>query len=97
MATSEVPLSSIPKYRESGAGSPNVEPSLLLGEQLIATFNLGKTGYAGLHQQSLLPAVDAPAEFLMEGGTLGPRADEGHPFCQDEKTRLPAEMLRLDS
>ena len=25
------------------------------------------------------------------------RAYDGHPFCQDEKTRLPAEMLRLDS
>ena len=25
------------------------------------------------------------------------RADNAHPFCQDEKTRLPAEMLRLDS
>ena len=27
----------------------------------------------------------------------GARADNGYPFCQDEKTRLPAEMLRLDS
>ena len=25
------------------------------------------------------------------------RADNAHPFCQDEKTRLPAEMLRLGS
>ena len=32
-----------------------------------------------------------------ERRTLRARADERHPFCQDEKTRLPAEMLRLDS
>ena len=32
--------------------------------------------------------------FLRE---LRARAHRGHPFCQDEKTRLPAEILRLGS
>ena len=44
-----------------------------------------------------MPAMDTLLELCAERRALRAWTDKGHPFCQDEKTRLPAEMLRLDS
>lgn len=59
----------------------------------VAT-GLPVAGHARLHQQSLTLVVVVGCHLVRQ---CGARAHDAHPFCQDEKTRLPAEMLRLDS
>lgn len=74
-----------------------VKHHFLLWKQVVTTRHLGQTGKIQGHHGAIMPAVNALLELLAEGRALGARADKGHPFCQDEKTRLPAEMLRLDN
>ena len=59
----------------------------------VAT-GLPVAGHTRFHQQPLALVVVIGRYLVRQRGT---RAHDAHPFCQDEKTRLPAEMLRLDS
>ena len=68
--------------------------SLVEGDGVAVATGLQVAGHAGLHQQPLALVVVVCCNLVRQRGT---RAHDAHPFCQDEKTRLPAEMLRLDS
>ena len=57
----------------------------------------GKAGEARGHHDTIMPTVNTLLELGSKGQALRARADKGHPLCQDEKARLPAEMIRLDS
>ena len=59
----------------------------------VAT-GLPVAGHAGLHQQPLALVVVIGCHLVRQRRAW---AHDAPPFCQDEKTRLPAEMLRLDS
>ena len=74
-----------------------VEHHFLLWKQVVTTRHLGQTGKARGHHGAIMPAVDTLLELGAERRAFRTRSDKRHPFCQDEKTRLPAEMLRLDS
>ncbi len=63
---------------------------------------LWSRGCNGFASNGSCPA--SPAAFgagscrrLQPRSAVRAQAHDAHPFCQDEKTRLPAEMLRLDS
>ena len=58
----------------------------------VAT-SLPVAGHTRFHQQPLALVVVIGRYLVRQRGT---RAHDAHPFCQDEKTRLPAEMPRLD-
>ena len=74
---------------------PKVHLNPLVESNGIAvTTRLPVTGYARLNQETLFLARSVGRNFL---GKCRARPHNGHPFCQDEKTRLPAEMIRLDS
>ena len=65
----------------------------VLPSRVIAIGNAPPTGDAGLAGQNLVTGV-AELVGLLERHRAG--ADDGQPFRQDEKTRLPAEMFQLD-
>ena len=67
---------------------------LVEGYGVAVATGLPVAGHAGLHQQPLTLVVVVGCHLVRQRGA---RAHDAHPFCQDEKTRLPAEMLRLDS
>ena len=74
---------------------PEVEVDPLFeGYGVAVAPGLPVAGDAGLDLQALALVVRVLLDLL---GKRGPGAHDGDPFCQDEKTRLPAEMLRLDS
>ena len=64
------------------------------GYGIAVATGLPVAGHARLHQQPLALVVVVGCHLVRQRGA---RAHDAHPFCQDEKTRLPAEMLRLDS
>ena len=74
-----------------------VKHHFLLWKQVVTTRHLGQTGKARGHHGAIMPAVDTLLELGAERRAFRTRSDKRHPFCQDEKTRLPAEMLWLDS
>ena len=74
-----------------------VKHHFLLWKQVVTTRHLGQTGKARGHHGAIMPAVDTLLELGAERRAFRTRSDKRHPFCQDEKTRLPAEMLRLDN
>ncbi len=59
----------------------------------------GCDGFASSRSYQASPAAFGAGgrRRLQPRWQCGTRAHDAHPFCQDEKTRLPAEMLRLDS
>ena len=67
---------------------------LVKGDGVAISSRLPITGNTRLHQQSLTLIVIVGCHL---GRQRESRPHCAHPFCQDEKTRLPAEMLRLDS
>lgn len=67
---------------------------LVKGYGVAVATGLSVAGHAGLHQQPLTLVVVVGCHFVRQRGA---RAHDARPFCQDEKTRLPAEMLRLDN
>lgn len=67
---------------------------LVEGDRIAVATGLPVAGHAGLHQQPLALVVVVGCNLVRQRRA---RAHDAHPFCQDEKTRLPAEMLRLDS
>ena len=67
---------------------------LIEGDRVAVAAGLPVAGDTRLHQKALLLIVIVRRNF---GGKCRTRTNDGDPFCQDEKTRLPAEMLRLDS
>ena len=69
-----------------------VDP-LVEGYRVAVATGLPVTGHARLHQQPLALIVVVGCYFVRQRGT---RAHDAHPFCQDEKIRLPAEKIRLD-
>ena len=70
---------------------PEVEVDPLVeGDGVSVAAGLPVAGQAGLDQQALALVVVVGRHL---GGQRRARAHRGHPFCQDEKTRLPAEML----
>lgn len=76
--------------------SSQVKHHFLLWKQVVTTRHLGQTGKARGHHGAIMPAVDTLLELGAKSRALRTQSDKGHPFCQDEKTRLPAEMIRLD-
>ena len=75
--------------------SPQIQiVPLVEGDGVAISSRLPTAGDTGLHQQPLALVVVVGCDLSRQCGT---RAHDAHPFCQDEKTRLPAEMLRLDS
>ena len=62
--------------------------------RVVAISGRPPTGDTGLAGKDLLASVAVLVRFFERHRA---RTDNGDPFCQDEKTRLPAEMLRLDS
>ena len=74
---------------------PQVEINpLVKGDGVAIAPCLPIASYARLHQEPLTLVVAVVLNFRRK---RRPRAYDAHPFCQDEKTRLPAEMIRLDS
>ena len=67
---------------------------LVEGYGVAVATGLPVTSHTGLHQQPLTLVVVVGCHLVRQRGA---RAHDAHPFCQDEKTRLPAEMLRLDN
>ena len=79
----------------NGAGSPQIQiDPLVEGDGVAVATGLPVAGHAGLHQQPSALVVVVGCNLVRQRGT---RSHDAHPFCQDEKTRLPAEMLRLDN
>ena len=75
--------------------SPQIQiDPLVKGYGIAVATGLPVAGHAGLHQQPLTLVVVVGCHLVRQRGA---RAHDAHPFCQDEKTRLPAEMLRLDN
>ena len=72
-----------------------VKPGLLLHSHAIPPVNLRPTGQTW--PNVVCPITIAGLNLVVFRQNHRTRTDYGHPFCQDEKTRLPAEMLRLDS
>ena len=70
-----------------------VDP-LVKSDGIAVAARLPIAGEARLDQKPLALVVVVSRDLSRQCGT---RAHDAHPFCQDEKTRLPAEMLRLDS
>ena len=75
------------------ASKIQIDP-LVEGDGVVVATGLPVAGHTRLHQQPLALVVVVGCHFVRQRGA---RAHDAHPFCQDEKTRLPAEMLRLDS
>lgn len=46
------------------------------------------------HHGAIMPAVNALLELGAKSRALRTRSDKGHPFCQDEKTRLRRHFMR---
>lgn len=67
---------------------------LVEGYGVTVATGLPVAGHTRLYQQPLALVVVVGCHLVRQRGA---RAHDAHPFCQDEKTRLPAEMLRLDS
>lgn len=74
-----------------------VEHHFLLWKQIISTRHLSQARKTRSNHGAVMPAMDTLLELCAERRALRAWTNKGHPFCQDEKTRLPAEMLRLDS
>ena len=73
---------------------PQVEINpLVKGDGVAIAPCLPIASYTRLHQGPLTLIVAVVLNFRRK---RRPRAYDAHPFCQDEKTRLPAEMLRLN-
>ena len=64
------------------------------GYGVAVAAGLPVAGHTGFHQQPLSLIIVIGYHLSRQRGAW---AHDAHPFCQDEKTRLPAEMLRLDS
>ncbi len=83
------------KRRRTERRVPQIQVDPLVeGNRVAVAASLPVAGHTGLHQQPLTLVVIVGCYLVRQGGA---RAHDAHPFCQDEKTRLPAEMLRLDS
>ena len=67
---------------------------LVEGYGVAVATGLPVAGHARFHQQPLALVVVVGCYLVWQRGA---RAHDAHPFCQDEKTRLPAEMFWLDS
>ena len=67
---------------------------LVEGYGVAVATGLPVAGHARLHQQPLALVFVVGCDLSRQCGT---RVHDANPFCQDEKTRLPAEMFRLDS
>lgn len=77
------------------ASLPQVQiDPLIEGNRVAVATGLPVTGHTRLHQQPLTLVVVVGCNRVRQRGA---RAHDAHPFCQDEKTRLPAGMFRLDS
>ena len=84
-----------PSSRCTWPASPQVQiDPLVEGYGVAVATGLPVAGHAGLYQQPLALIVVVGCHLVRQRGA---RAHDAHPFCQDEKTRLPAEMIRLDS
>ena len=84
-----------PQTPQHAGVSPQVEINpLVKGDGVTIAPCLPIASYARLHQEPLALVVAVVFNFRRKRRS---RAYDAHPFCQDEKTRLPAEMLRLDS
>lgn len=84
-----------PWHHREGRKSSQVEVDPLVeGYGVAVATGLPVAGHARLHQQPLALVVIIGRDLSRQRGT---RAYDAHPFYQDENTRLPAEMLRLDS
>ena len=79
--------------RHGVARQIQIDP-LVEGDRVAVATSLSVAGHAWLHQQPLALVVVAGCNLVRQRGAW---AHDAHPFCQDEKTRLPAEMLFLDS
>ena len=77
--------------------SSQVECNFLLRQKIIAAPHLCEPTKTRRHHGAIMLAVDTLLELGAERRAFRTRSDKRHPFCQDEKTRLPAEMIRLDS
>ena len=67
---------------------------LIEGDRIAIAAGLPVAGDTRLHQKALFLIIVVRRNFRRKCRT---RAHNRDPFCQDEKTRLPAEMFRLDS
>ena len=74
---------------------PAIQARLLLNRHRIAAINLGPTGQPRTNVISTIASTGLDLFIIRQDHRAW--TYYGHPFCQDEKTRLPAEMLRLDS
>ena len=87
----------IPKSRRASwrCSAPQIQiDPLVEGYGVAVATGLPVAGHARLYQQPLALVVAVGCYLVRQRGA---GAYNAHPFCQDEKTRLPAEMLRLDS
>ena len=77
------------------ASLPQVQiDPLVEGYRIAVATGLPVASHTGLHQRPLTLVVVVGCHLVRQCWAW---AHDAHPFCQDEKTRLPAEMLRLDS
>ena len=75
--------------------SPQIQVNPLVeGYGVAVAAGLPVASHTRLRQQPLALVVVVGCYLVWQRRA---RAHDAHPFCQDEKTRLPAEMLRLDS
>ena len=79
----------------SAYDSSAIQARLLLNRHRIAAINLGPTGQPRTNVISTIASTGLDLFIIRQDHRAW--TYYGHPFCQDEKTRLPAEMLRLDS
>lgn len=77
------------------ADRPAIQARLLLNRHRIAAINLGPTGQPRTNVISTIASTGLDLFIIRQDHRAW--TYYGHPFCQDEKTRLPAEILRLDS
>ena len=74
---------------------PNIKVDPFIeGNQIAVAASLPIARHTRLHQKTLVLVIGIRSNLSRERRT---RPHGTHPFCQDEKTRLPAEMLRLDN
>ena len=75
--------------------APAIQARLFLNRHRIAAINLRPTSQPRTNVISAIASTSLDLLILRQDHRTW--TDYGHPFCQDEKTRLPAEILRLDS
>ena len=81
--------------RRCGGFFSAIQARLFLYRHRITTIDLGPTSQPRADIISTISRTSLDLFILCQDHRA--RAYYRHPFCQDEKTRLPAEMLRLDS